>query len=75
MSTAARRRARLLDTIRQQPHEVRTGEVMALYRAQGWGPSRTTARRDLQYLARRGQLAEHGAPNDRYYTLRKDGRA
>ncbi|MFI0233093.1 DeoR family transcriptional regulator [Streptomyces sp. NPDC017086] len=74
MSTAQQRRARLLDAIRQEPHEVRTGEVMALYRAHGWGPSRTTARRDLQYLARHGQLAEHGSEDDRFYTLTwKDG--
>ncbi|GHH29961.1 DeoR family transcriptional regulator [Streptomyces rubradiris] len=76
MSTAQQRRTRLLNTIRQQPHEVRTGEVMALYRAHGWGPSRTTARRDLQYLARHGQLTEHGPADDRYYTLTwKDGHA
>lgn len=72
MSTAQQRRARLLDAIGEQPGEVRTGEVMALYRANGWGPSRTTARRDLQYLARHGHLTEHGPVNDRSYTLRKD---
>lgn len=72
MSTAQQRRGRLLDTIRQQPHEVRTGEVMALYRAHGWGPSRTTARRDLQYLARHGQLAEHGPTDDRWYSITED---
>jgi DeoR/GlpR family transcriptional regulator of sugar metabolism len=71
VSTAEQRRIRLLDTISRQPRAVRTGEVMALYRANGWGPSRTTARRDLQYLARHGQLQEHGAVNDRWYTIRK----
>ncbi|NUQ95336.1 MAG: hypothetical protein HOY79_01800 [Streptomyces sp.] len=69
MSTAARRRARLLDDIRQRPREVRTGEVMRLYRANGWGPSRATARHDLQYFARRGVLIEHGPEDDRHYTL------
>lgn len=73
MSTAARRRTRLLDTIRSQSREVRTGEVMALYRANGWGPSRATARRDLQYLARHGQLAEHGPADDRWYTITEAG--
>lgn len=75
MSTAWQRRHRLLNAISAQPCEVRTGEVMALYRAHGWGPSRTTARRDLQYLARHGQLVEHGPEDDRWYTLRKDDHA
>jgi Fe2+ or Zn2+ uptake regulation protein len=76
VSAAARRRARLLDAIPQLPDEIRTGQVMALYRAHGWGPSRTTARRDLRYLAQRGQLTEHGADNDRWYShnTRKDVR-
>ncbi|CAM5249146.1 hypothetical protein SGLAM104S_01578 [Streptomyces glaucescens] len=72
MSAAQQRRVRLLTAMREQPGAVSTGEVMALYRANGWGPSRTTARRDLQYLARHGQLDEHGPQNNRSYTLRKD---
>jgi DeoR/GlpR family transcriptional regulator of sugar metabolism len=75
VSTAEQRRARLLDAIRSEPREYRTREVMDLYRANGWGPSRTTARRDLQYLARHGQLVDHGTDDNRFYTLRKDGRA
>ncbi|WP_225825666.1 hypothetical protein [Streptomyces naphthomycinicus] len=76
MSSAKERRKRLIRTMRRQPGQYRTGEVMRLYRENGWGPSRATARADLQYLARQGVLAEHGFSNCRFYTLntRKDGR-
>ena len=76
MSSAKERRKRLLQVIHRQPGQYRTGEVMRLCRDNGWGPSRATARGDLQYLARQGLIAEHGAAHDRFYTLntRKDGR-
>ena len=53
-----------------------TGQAHAFYRATGWGPCRTTARKDLQYYARRGVLVERGPAEDRSYTLnsRKDVR-
>jgi hypothetical protein len=41
---------------------------MRLYRANGWGCNRSTARGDLQFLARQGFLTEHGPDNDRWYT-------
>ncbi|NEB92392.1 hypothetical protein [Streptomyces bauhiniae] len=60
-----------MQAIRRHSGPIRTGEVMALYRAHGWGPSRATARKDLQYLARRGRLTEDGAINNRSYGLPK----
>lgn len=73
MSTRHDRHSRLLTVLRGQDGPVRTGEVMRLYREQGWGPSRTTARRDLQALARRGLLVEHGHRSDRQYALTRRG--
>lgn len=73
MSAAWDRRTRLLAALREQVGPIRTGQVMQLYRANGWGPSRTTARRDLQHLARQGVLNEHGDDSDRWYTLNSAG--
>lgn len=62
------RRRNLYDTIRTQGGVWRTGDVVRLYQANGWGCNRSTARGDLQFLERRGLLAGHGADNDRRYT-------
>lgn len=62
------RRHNLITTIRTQGGVWRAGDVMSLYRANGWGCNRSTARYDLQYLARHGLLVEHGPENDRWYT-------
>lgn len=62
------RRRNLLDTIQAQGAVWRTGDVVRLYRANGWGCCRSTARGDLQYLTRRGLLTEHGPTEDRWYT-------
>jgi hypothetical protein len=62
------RRRNLYDTIRDQPGEWKAGAVMRLYRANGWGCNRATARHDLQFLERRGLLVGHGPDNDRRYT-------
>lgn len=69
------RRRRLLAEIRRAGGRITTGQAHAFYQATGWGPCRTTARKDLQALARRGVLVERGPDNDRTYTLnyRKDG--
>jgi hypothetical protein len=63
------RRQRLLAEIRQMGGRITTGQAHAFYQATGWGPRRTTARKDLQALARRGVLVERGPDNDRTYTL------
>jgi hypothetical protein len=63
-----RRRRNLLDTIRDEGGVWRTGDVVRVYRANGWGCCRSTARHDLAFLARHGLLVEHGADNDRRYT-------
>ncbi|HEY6115213.1 MAG TPA: hypothetical protein VI172_04570 [Candidatus Dormibacteraeota bacterium] len=62
------RRRNLLDAIRAEGGMWRTGDVVRLYRANGWGCCRSTARGDLQYLTRRGLLAEHGPEDARWYT-------
>jgi hypothetical protein len=62
------RRCHLLAEIRRRSGAWRTGDVVRLYRANGWGCCRSTARGDLQFLARHGFLAEHGPENDRWYT-------
>ena len=64
------RRRELLAEIRQYPGVWTTGMVNGLYQATGWGPCRTTARKDLQALARRGVLIERGPVNARTYTLK-----
>ena len=50
-----------------------TGQAHAFYRATGWGPCRTTARKDLQAMARRGVLVERGPEHGRTYTLNYQG--
>lgn len=62
------RRRNLLDTIRAEGGVWRTGDVVRVYRANGWGCCRSTARHDLAFLARHGFLVEHGPENDRRYT-------
>ena len=60
------RRQRLLAVLREGG-VWKTGEVARLYREKGWGVCRTTARKDLQHLKRRGLLVEYGPDNDRSY--------
>jgi hypothetical protein len=67
------RRRRLLAEIRALGGSWPTGRVHKLYRALGFGPSRTTARRDLRYWASRGVLAELGPVNGRTYRLNTTG--
>ena len=67
------RRCRLLDAMRRDLREWRTGDVMRLYRDRGWGCCRSTARHDLAFLARDGYLTEHGPENDRWYTVTGKG--
>lgn len=61
------RRRRLLDEIRRVGGRYTTGDAHRFYRATGWGPCRTTARKDLQWWARRGVLIECGPANARTY--------
>jgi len=70
------RRRRLLAEIRTLRGNWPTGRVHKLYRDLGFGPCRTTARRDLRYWTQRGVLIELGPTNGRTYRLntRKDGR-
>lgn len=63
------RRRNLLAAITEHGGTWKTGDVVRLYRHTGWGCCRSTARGDLQFLARHGLLIEHGAYNDRWYTL------
>lgn len=53
MSTPIVRRRQLLAEIRRVGGRYTTGQAHAFYRATGWGPCRTTARKDLQWWARR----------------------
>lgn len=73
------RRRQLLAEIRRVGGQITAGEAHRFYRAAGHGPCRTTARKDLQYYARRGVLTMRGPDNGRLYALaplttRKDGR-
>ena len=63
------RRRRLLAEIRRIGGQITAGEAHRFYRATGWSPSRTAARKDLQYYARRGVLIACGPDNGRLYTL------
>lgn len=63
------RRRALLAEIRRIGGHITAGQAHAFYRATGWGPCRTTARKDLQYYARRGVLTQRGPDNARAYTL------
>lgn len=70
------RRRQLLAEI-ERTGRITTGQAHAFYRATGYGPCRTTARKDLQALARDGVLVEHGPDNGRAYHLNhaKGGRS
>lgn len=67
VSVENQRRQNLLTVLREDGGVWKTGEVARLYRERGWGVCRTTARKDLQHLARRGLLVEYGPDNDRSY--------
>ncbi|MEV0691816.1 hypothetical protein [Streptomyces sp. NPDC050388] len=69
------RLAQLLDAIRTHGGKWSTRSVQDLCRTTGGRVQRGTARRDLAELHRRGHLAQHGAGDGRFYTLktRKDG--
>ncbi|MFV8127486.1 hypothetical protein [Streptomyces syringium] len=69
------RRNRLLTVIRAEGGEWPASRVWALYRERQWAPNRTTARKDLQLLARRRHLIERGPQNGRFYTLNYAGGA
>ena len=68
-----RRLEQLLDTIRTHGGKWTTGTLQTVRRQTGGPVQRGTARRDLAELARRGHLAQHGAGDGRYYTLRRRG--
>lgn len=68
MADLARHQALLAETRRIGGH-ITTGQAHRFYRATGYGPCRTTARKDLQALARDGVLIEHGPDNGRGYRL------
>ncbi|MEV6180140.1 hypothetical protein [Streptomyces sp. NPDC052015] len=72
-ATRNQRRCRLLAEMRRDVREWRTGDVVRLYRANGWGCCRSTARHDLAFLARDGYLTEHGTKDDRRYTVTTTG--
>ncbi|MFH8792260.1 hypothetical protein [Streptomyces sp. NPDC017941] len=76
-SSRERRLERLLDTIRTRGGQWTTQRLMDLRRLHEDAPCRSTARRDLAELARRGHLTQHGPANGRFYLLatRKDGRS
>ncbi len=63
------RRRELLAEIERTDGRIATGQAHRFYRATGYGPCRTTARKDLQALARGGVLDEHGPDNGRTYRL------
>jgi hypothetical protein len=67
------RRQRLLAEIHRVGGRYTTGQAHAFYRATGYGPCRTTARKDLQWWARRGALVETGAANERGYWIAGGG--
>lgn len=68
------RLAQLLGTIRTHRGEWRVGQVQFLRRVTGGPTQRSTARRDLAELHRRGHLLQRGPQDGRFYTLasRKD---
>lgn len=73
MASQQTRRRRLLTEIRTLGGDWPTGKVHKLYRALGYGPSRTTARRDLRYWTSQGLLIELGPVNGRTYRLNTQG--
>jgi hypothetical protein len=64
-----RRRRQLLAEILRVGGRYTTGQAHRFYRATGWGPCRTTARKDLQWWARKGALVEYGPLNNRSYWI------
>lgn len=68
MADERTRRRELLAEI-ERTGRITTGQAHRFYRATGYGPCRTTARKDLQALARNGVLIEHGPDNGRTYHL------
>ena len=68
MTADRTRRIELLAEIERTGH-IATGQAHRFYRATGYGPCRTTARKDLQALARDGVLIEHGPDNKRIFHL------
>lgn len=61
---------RLMAHCRRYPdREIRTGAVRDLYEAWGIGPKRSTAKRDVRALERRGVLTAHGPIERRRYRL------
>lgn len=62
------RRRELLAEIERTGH-ITTGQAQAFYRATGYGPCRTNARKDLKALVGDGVLIEHGPDNERSYRL------
>ena len=69
MRPAERTRRRQLLAEIERIGRITTGQAHRFYRATGYGPCRTTARKDLQALARDGVLIEHGPDNGRTYHL------
>lgn len=63
------RRWALLAEIERTHGHITTGQAHRFYRATGYDPCRTTARKDLQALARGGVLIEHGPDNKRIFHL------
>ncbi|MGI3199620.1 hypothetical protein ACRJ4W_15315 [Streptomyces sp. GLT-R25] len=70
-SPREQRLAQLLDTIRTHRGEWRAGDVQVLRRLTGGPTKRSTARRDLAELHRRGHLNQHGPQDGRFYTLKR----
>jgi DeoR/GlpR family transcriptional regulator of sugar metabolism len=69
VKAAGRARRRQLLAEIERTGRITTGQAHRFYRATGYGPCRTTARKDLQALARQGALLEHGPDNERAYHL------
>ncbi len=67
------RRQRLLAEIHRVGGRYTTGQAHRFYQATGWGPCRTTARKDLQWWARRGALIETGTADRRGYWIAGGG--
>lgn len=66
----------LLDELRHHPETpITSGQVMHLYARLGIGTKRATAQGDLQALAARGLLTQHGPNHRRHYTLRGNANA
>lgn len=61
------RRSRLLEEIQRVGGQYTTGDAHRFYRATGYGPCRTTARKDLQWWTRRGVLIATGTADTRGY--------